>query len=52
MTIREQVLKIASHPIKGKILSAQIIAANKTGAAAIINGEKTIKLQRINQSIK
>ncbi len=54
MSTKERILQLASDPIRGKILSAQVIKANKTGAPVVnVEGDTKFRLVRISEvSIK
>jgi len=50
MSTKEIIKKIASDPIKGRVLSGQILLANRNGTDPVIRyGNKTIKLVRTTQ---
>jgi len=48
MSTKESIKKLASDPVKGKVLSAQMLLANRNGTNPVIRyGNKTVKLVRI-----
>lgn len=50
MSTKEQIKKIAANSNTGKLLSAQMILANKRGSDAVIRvGNKKIKLVRTTE---
>ena len=51
MSIKEQILRIATDPVKGRILSAQMLDANKRGIDPVVqvDNNKKIRLVRISE---
>jgi hypothetical protein len=55
MSTKEMILKSASDPVEGKILSAQVLKASKSGIDPVINikgSSKKIRLTRITEITK
>ncbi len=53
MTIKEAINKLAKHPLKARMLSAQMLHAQRSGADPVIvtNGQR-IQLKRVTQLTK